>query len=123
MKCVRLSIEDCLIEWMELTVLSVTFCLKDGMSAASIGVSRSSERSSTALSKSLKYNDHQNMSVSSHLHNAPLIILEKILLITRSKVISHRICPLERHTAFINLFDGFLHELDLRETDLDQNES
>lgn len=40
---------------MRLTVLSVTFCLKVGMFSASMGDSKSSERSSTAFSKSLQY--------------------------------------------------------------------
>lgn len=43
------------IECERLTVLSVTFCRRLAMFSASIGCSRSSERSSTALSRSLSY--------------------------------------------------------------------
>ena len=107
---------------MRHTVLFVTCCLNVGILSASIEDSNSSERSSTAFSKSLyKHKFYQQRLMEreerkkerkkERKRNRPLVILKQIFFIPLGKIISHSIRPLQRRPAFIHFLHCLFHEL------------
>ncbi len=77
-----------------------------------MGPSKSSERSSTAFSRSLSGRWAKGMGVSKR-KGVPLVILEEVLLVSFCKVVGHGVCPFQGHAAALDLFNCLLHELNL----------
>ena len=101
------------------TVRSVTFWRSVLITSGSSGDSMSSDRSSTARSRSLVIG--QARIGSACYGSLPLVIFEQLLLIAGLQVVCHSVSPHKCCSALDHFVYSFLHELDLDPRELRRN--